>query len=130
MYKRQVIDYIKNLRFSEDDINYLASLNTFSKEFLEYLKGFKFTGDIYAIPEGTVVFPTEPLVRVTAPIIEAQIIEAAMLNIINHQSLIAVSYTHLYILSHYLYFKKDDIDRAKKIIECPDYCLLYTSRCV
>lgn len=85
----QVIDYIKNLRFSEDDINYLASLNTFSKEFLEYLKGFKFTGDIYAIPEGTVVFPTEPLVRVTAPIIEAQIIEAAMLNIINHQSLIA-----------------------------------------
>ena len=85
----QVIDYIKNLRFSEDDINYLASLNTFSKEFLDYLKGFKFTGDIYAIPEGTVVFPTEPLVRVTAPIIEAQIIEAAMLNIINHQSLIA-----------------------------------------
>ena len=85
----QVIDYIKNLRFSEDDINYLASLNTFSEEFLDYLKGFKFTGDIYAIPEGTVVFPTEPLVRVTAPIIEAQIIEAAMLNIINHQSLIA-----------------------------------------
>ena len=85
----QVIDYIKNLRFSEDDINYLASLNTFSKEFLDYLKGFKFTGDIYAIPEGTVVFPTESLVRVTAPIIEAQIIEAAMLNIINHQSLIA-----------------------------------------
>ena len=85
----QVIDYIKNLRFSEDDINYLASLNTFSKEFLDYLKGFKFTGNIYAIPEGTVVFPTEPLVRVTAPIIEAQIIEAAMLNIINHQSLIA-----------------------------------------
>ena len=75
----QVIDYIKNLRFSEDDLNYLASLNTFSDEFLDYLKDFRFTGDIYAIPEGTVVFPTEPLVRVKAPIIEAQIIEAAML---------------------------------------------------
>ncbi len=85
----QVIDYIKNLKFTKCDIDYLASLNTFSEEFLEYLKNFKFSGDIYAIPEGTVVFPTEPLIRVTAPIIEAQIIEAAMLNIINHQSLIA-----------------------------------------
>lgn len=85
----QVIDYIKNLKFSEDDLEYLASQNTFSAEFLDYLKNFRFTGDIYAIPEGTVVFPTEPLVRVKAPIIEAQIIEAAMLNIINHQSLIA-----------------------------------------
>lgn len=85
----QVIDYIKNLRFSDSDIEYLNSLNTFTDEFLEYLRSFKFTGDIYAIPEGTVVFPTEPLIRVKAPIIEAQIIEAAMLNIINHQSLIA-----------------------------------------
>ena len=85
----QVIGYIKNLHFSESDIAYLRSLNTFTEEFLEYLKSFKFTGDIYAIPEGTVVFPTEPLLRVKAPIIEAQIIEAAVLNIINHQSLIA-----------------------------------------
>ena len=85
----QVIDYIKNLRFSEDDLEYLASLGTFSEAFLDYLRDFRFTGDIYAVPEGSVVFPTEPLVRVTAPIIEAQIIEAAMLNIINHQSLIA-----------------------------------------
>ncbi|MCD8036494.1 MAG: nicotinate phosphoribosyltransferase [Clostridiales bacterium] len=85
----QVIDYIKNLKFNEDDIDYLRSMNTFSDEFLDYLKTFKFTGDIYAIPEGTVVFPTEPLLRVKAPIMEAQIIEAAVLNIVNHQSLIA-----------------------------------------
>ena len=85
----QVIDYIKNLKFSDSDIEYLRSTNTFSNDFLNYLKDFKFTGDIYAIPEGTIVFPTEPLVRVKAPIMEAQIIEAALLNIINHQSLIA-----------------------------------------
>ncbi len=85
----QVIDYIKNLKFSDSDIEYLRSSNSFSNEFLNYLKDFKFTGDIYAIPEGTIVFPTEPLVRVKAPILEAQIVEAAMLNIINHQSLIA-----------------------------------------
>lgn len=85
----QVIEYIKNLHFSDSDIDYLRSFNTFTDDFLEYLKGFKFSGDIYAIPEGTIVFPTEPLVRVKAPIIEAQIVEAAMLNIINHQSLIA-----------------------------------------
>jgi len=85
----QVIDYIKHLHFSDSDIDYLRSFNTFSDEFLDYLKDFKFSGEIYAIPEGTIVFPTEPLVRVKAPIIEAQIIEAAMLNIINHQSLIA-----------------------------------------
>ena len=85
----QVIDYIKNLKFSDSDIEYLRSMNTFSNDFLNYLRDFKFTGDIYAIPEGTIVFPTEPLVRVKAPIMEAQIIEAALLNIINHQSLIA-----------------------------------------
>lgn len=85
----QVIDYIKNLHFSESDIEYLRSLNTFDEKFLTYLKSFRFTGDIYAIPEGTVVFPTEPLLRVKAPIMEAQIVETAILTIINHQSLIA-----------------------------------------
>ncbi len=85
----QVIDYIKNLRFTEDDITYLDSLNLFDKDFLEYLRNFHFTGDIYAIPEGTVVFPKEPLVKVIAPIMEAQLIETAILNIVNHQSLIA-----------------------------------------
>ena len=80
----QVINYIKNLHFSESDIEYLRSLNTFDEKFLTYLKGFRFTGDIYAIPEGTVVFPTEPLLRVKAPIMEAQIVETAILTIINH----------------------------------------------
>lgn len=85
----QVIDYIKNLHFSDEDIDYLKGLNIFDADFLEYLRNFKFTGDIYAIPEGTVVFPKEPLVKVIAPIIEAQLVETAILNIINHQSLIA-----------------------------------------
>ena len=85
----QVIDYIKRLRFSEEDVAYLASLNIFDRDFLDYLKDFRFSGDIYAIPEGTVVFPREPLVKVVAPIMEAQLIETALLTIINHQSLIA-----------------------------------------
>ncbi len=85
----QVIEYIENLRFKEDDIEYLRSLKIFDEDFLSYLKGFSFTGDIYAVPEGTVVFPTVPLVKVVAPIMEAQLIEAALLNFINHQSLIA-----------------------------------------
>lgn len=85
----QVIEYINALSFTEDDIEYLRSLKIFDDSFLGYLKNFHFTGDIYAIPEGTVVFPMEPLVKVIAPIMEAQLIEAALLNIINHQSLIA-----------------------------------------
>ncbi len=85
----QLIDYIKNLRFSEEDIDYLRTLKVFKEDFLTYLKDFRFTGDIYAVPEGTVVFPMEPLVKVVAPIMEAQLVETALLNIINHQSLIA-----------------------------------------
>ena len=85
----QVIDYIRNLHFSPEDIEYLIGLGLFDDDFLEYLRGFHFTGDIYAIPEGTVVFPREPLVKVVAPLMEAQFIEPALLNIINHQSLIA-----------------------------------------
>ena len=85
----QMIEYIENLTFSESDIEYLRSLHIFEEDFLEYLSKFHFTGDIYAIPEGTVVFPREPLVKVVAPIMEAQLVETAILNIINHQSLIA-----------------------------------------
>ena len=85
----QVIDYIKNLNFSYDDIQYLRSLNLFEDDFINYLSSWHFTGDIYAVPEGTVVFPYEPLVKVVAPIMEAQLLEAAILNIVNHQSLIA-----------------------------------------
>lgn len=85
----QMIDYIKNLHFSEDDIEYLRSQKIFDEDFLDYLSKFRFTGDIYAIPEGTVVFPMEPLVKVIAPIMEAQLVETAILTLINHQSLIA-----------------------------------------
>lgn len=85
----QAITYIKELQFSDSDISYLQSLGLFTDSFIDYLKAFRFTGEIYAIPEGTVVFPHEPLMRIKAPIIEAQLVETALLNIINHQSLIA-----------------------------------------
>ena len=85
----QVIEYIKGLHFTYEDVAYLRSLRIFSDEFLHYLSGFHFSGDIYAIPEGTVVFPKEPLIKVVAPIMEAQLVETAILNIVNHQSLIA-----------------------------------------
>ena len=85
----QVIEYIKNLHFAPDDIEYLRSVGCFEEDFLEYLSNFKFTGDIYALPEGTVMFPREPMIKVIAPIMEAQLVETAILNIINHQSLIA-----------------------------------------
>ena len=85
----QLIDYIENLHFSEEDIAYLRGRNLFCEEFLDYLRDFRFTGDIYAIPEGTPVFPREPLVVVRAPSIEAQLIETFTLLTINHQSLIA-----------------------------------------
>lgn len=85
----QIIDYVENLRFDEEDINYLRGLNLFSEKYLDYLLNFKFSGDIWAIPEGTVVFPGEPLITVRAHIVEAQLLETAMLLLLNHQSLIA-----------------------------------------
>ncbi len=85
----QVIEYIQNLRFDEKDIAYLRSRNCFSEEFLSYLKGFRFTGDIWAVPEGTPVFPREPILTVRAPAIQAQFVETFLLLTLNHQSLIA-----------------------------------------
>ena len=85
----QVIEYIKGLNFTKNDIEYLRERKLFSEEFLEYLLNFKFTGDIYAIEEGTPVFPNEPLITVKAKAIEAQLIETMLLLTINHQSLIA-----------------------------------------
>ena len=84
-----VIDYINHLHFDEEDIAYLRSLHLFSEAFLDFLRELRFTGEIYAMPEGTVVFPYEPLVRVKAPICQAQLIETAVLTFINHQTLIA-----------------------------------------
>jgi len=85
----QVVDYIENLKFTEEDIEFLRSKNVFDEGFLEYLSNFKFTGDIYAVPEGTPIFPNEPIMTVRAPAIEAQIIETYILLALNHQSLIA-----------------------------------------
>ncbi len=84
-----IIEYIKNIKFTKDDIEYLKRQNLFSDDFLKYLETFKFTGDIYAIAEGSVVFPNEPLITVRANTIEAQIIETYLLLTVNHQSLIA-----------------------------------------
>ncbi|MFG6364174.1 MAG: nicotinate phosphoribosyltransferase, partial [Schaedlerella sp.] len=84
----QVIEYIKNLNFSYDDVDYFRKLGIFSEDFLQYLSGFHFSGSIYAIPEGTVIFPKEPLLKVIAPIMEAQLVEQAVRFIFNLPSLI------------------------------------------
>ena len=85
----QIVEYIKDLHFDEDDIEYLRGKNLFTEDFLDYLRDFRFTGDMWAIPEGTIVFPNEPLITVRAKAIEAQFIETYILMAINHQSLIA-----------------------------------------
>ncbi len=85
----QVIDYLKNLKFNEEDINYLRSKKIFNEKFIEYLKNFEFSCDVWAIPEGTPIFPGEPIVVVRGPLIQAQFIETMVLLTINHQSLIA-----------------------------------------
>jgi len=85
----QVIEYLENLYFSDEDIEFLRSKNTFSEEFLEYLRNFKFSCDVYAVPEGTPIFPNEPILTVKGPAIEAQLIETFVLLSLNHQSLIA-----------------------------------------
>ena len=85
----QIIDFVKSLHFTDEDINYLKNQNIFSDDFLNYLKDFKFTGDIWAVPEGTTVFPYEPLVTVRAPLYEAQLLETMLLLLVNHESLIA-----------------------------------------
>lgn len=85
----QVIEYVENLHFDEQDIEYFRSMNLFSAEFLCYLKDFHFRGDIYAFPEGTIMYPNEPIITVIAPLIDAQLIETAILTQVNHQSLVA-----------------------------------------
>ena len=91
----QAIEYIENLHFGDEDIKYLRSLNIFGEDFLEELKGFRFTGSIKAVPEGTIIFPNEPILTVIAPMFEAQLVETALLNIINHQTLIATTASRL-----------------------------------
>ena len=86
-----IVEYINNFKISEDDINYLRSLNKFSEEFLAYLKNLKFTGDIFAVSDGTVIFPNEPVITVRANIIEAQLIETALLTCFNHGALVTTA---------------------------------------
>lgn len=85
----QIVDYIENMHFEDDDIEYFESLGIFADEFLNYLKNYRFRGDVYAFPEGTIMYPNEPIITVYAPLIDAQLIETAILAQINHQSLIA-----------------------------------------
>ena len=85
----QVIEYIEGLKFDKDDIDYLRGLNIFDERFLNYLENFEFTGSVYAIPEGTLIFPGEPIITIKAPVKEAQLLETMILLTINHQSLIA-----------------------------------------
>ena len=85
----QIIEYVENMEFSTDDVEYFRSQGIFSEEFLNYLADFKFTGDIYAMPEGTIMYPNEPCITVVAPLIDAQLVETAILAQVNHQSLIA-----------------------------------------
>lgn len=96
----QVIEYIENLKFDNEDIEYLKNQKIFGEEFLQYLRDFKFTGDVWAIPEGTIIFPNEPIITVKAPIIEAQILETMILLIVNHQSLIATKTSRIVQEAH------------------------------
>ena len=85
----QMMDYLKNLKFTDDDIEFLRGKGIFCEEFLNYLRNFKFECDVWAVPEGTPIFPHEPIVTVRGPVIQAQFIETMVLLSINHQSLIA-----------------------------------------
>jgi nicotinate phosphoribosyltransferase len=93
------LDKLTSFRFSAEDLEYLASLSFFDKDFLEYLRNFRFTGDVWSMDEGTIVFPQEPLIRIDANLIEAQIIEGMLLNTINFQSLIATKTARVYLAS-------------------------------
>jgi nicotinate phosphoribosyltransferase len=91
----QAIEYALNVRFGPEDLDYLRNQGCFTPDVLEYLRNFRFTGDIYALPEGTLVFPQEPLLRIEAPIAEAQLLESTLLNIVNFQTLVATKATRV-----------------------------------
>ncbi len=94
-----LLEHLQNLRFTKEDLQYLGGLGYFKKEFIDYLKDFRFTGNLWAAPEGTTVFPNEPLIRVEAPLIEAQLIESLLLNTVNFQTLIATKAARVYLAS-------------------------------
>ncbi|AII14739.1 nicotinate phosphoribosyltransferase, subgroup A [Campylobacter iguaniorum] len=108
-----LLDKLLDFKFSDEDIEYLRSQNIFCNEFLDYLKSFKFSGDIYMIDEGSVVFPDEPLLRIHANLIEAQIIEGLVLNIINFQSLIATKTARIWLASQFAPIMEFGLRRAQ-----------------
>ena len=112
----QVVELIQGLKFTSDDLAYLKSLKVFDQAFLDRLKKFVFTGDIYAVKEGTVIFPYEPILTVSAPIFEAQLIETAILNIINHQTLIASKAARI----SYVADKKEVVEFGLRRAQGPD----------
>ena len=95
-----VLEVLKELHFSDEDIEYLDSLGLFDDDFLEYLREFRFQGDIYAVPEGTVVFPQEPMIRIHGTLIECQLIESLVLNIVNFQTLVATKTARIYLAAN------------------------------
>ncbi len=108
-----IVRELSDLKFSSDDIAYLKNLGIFTEEFLKYLQDFRFTGSLYAFDEGSIVFPGEPLIRVHAPLIEAQIIETLLLNIINFQTLIATKSARLLIATNYGHILEFGMRRAQ-----------------
>ncbi|MDR3262986.1 MAG: nicotinate phosphoribosyltransferase [Clostridiales bacterium] len=112
----QVIDYILNIKFTDEDIEYLRSQKAFDERFLKKLETLKFSGDVYAVKEGTVVFPYEPILTVSAPLFEAQLIETAILNIINHQTLIATKAAKI----NYVAAEKDVVEFGLRRAQGPD----------
>ena len=118
----QIIEYVQNLKFDDEDIEYLRNQNMFSEKYLQYLREFKFTGDIWAIPEGTVVFPNEPLLTVKANAIEAQLLETALLALLNHQSLIATKTSRIVRAAGGRPVMEFGARRAHRSISCCIWC--------
>ena len=108
----QIVEYILNLHFDESDIDFLRAQGIFSEEFLAYLKDFSFTGDVYAFPEGSIIYPNEPVITIVAPLIDAQIVETAVLTMMNHQSLIATKATDGRVVADFGARRAHNVDAA------------------
>ncbi len=112
---QDLLTVLENLQFSDEDIEYLASLGMFHRDFLDFLKEFRFRGDVYAVDEGTTVFPHEPLIRVHASLMEAQLIESVLLNVINFQTLIATKTARIFLAANHGKVAEFGLRRAQGI---------------